>query len=131
LDAAAAGTQTPYDSIFTGGIVPTGCFDPVAVSLVHYLPGAGGSTSQVQDVVKSRERGDQFQIHFDQILNSKQKLSVYYYYDNDNSLDPFANFQLAGGSLGNFGGRIISHGQQKNANHTWTTRSPPWKAFSF
>jgi hypothetical protein len=131
LDAAAAGTATPYDSIFTGGIVPTGCFDPVAVSLVKYLPGAGGSSSQVQDVVKSRERGDQFQIHFDQILNSKQKLSVYYYYDNDNSLDPFANFQLAGGSLGNFGGRIISHVQQVNASHTWTIGSSSVNEFRF
>src|ERR1700726_2253180 len=116
LDAAAAGTPMPYDSIFTGGIVPTGCFDPVAASLVKYLPGAGGNSSQVQDVVKSRERGDQFQIHFDQILNPQQKLSVYYYYDNDNSLDPFANFQLAGGSLGNFGGRKISHLEQKKPN---------------
>jgi hypothetical protein len=131
LDAAAAGTPTPYDSIFTGGIVPTGCFDPVAVSLVHFLPGAGGSSSQVQDVVKSTERGDQFQIRFDQILTPKQKLSVYYYYDNDNSLDPFANFQLAGGSLGNFGGRIISHVQQINASHTWTLGSTSVNEFRF
>ena len=131
LDAAAAGTPTPYDSIFTGGIVPTGCFDPVAVSLVHFLPGAGGSSSQVQDVVKSTERGDQFQIRFDQILTPKQKLSVYYYYDNDNSLDPFANFQLAGGSLGNFGGRIISHVQQINASHTWTLGSTAVNEFRF
>ena len=131
LDAAAAGTPTLYDSIFTGGIVPTGCFDPVAVSLVKYLPGAGGSASQVQDVVKSRERGDQFQIRFDQILNPKQKLSVYYYYDNDNSIDPFANFQLAGGSLGNFGGRIISHVQQINASHTWTIGSTSVNEFRF
>jgi len=131
LDAAAAGTPTPYDSIFTGGIVPTGCFDPVAVSMVHFLPGAGGSSSQVQDVVKSRERGDQFQIRFDQILTPKQKLSVYYYYDNDNTLDPFANFQLAGGSLGNFGGRIISHVQQINASHTWTIGSTAVNEFRF
>jgi Carboxypeptidase regulatory-like domain len=131
LDAAAAGTPTPYDSIFTGGIVPTGCFDPVAVSLVHFMPGAGGSSSQVQDVVKSQERGDQFQIRFDQILTPKQKLSVYYYYDNDNSLDPFANFQLAGGSLGNFGGRIISHVQQINASHTWTIGSTSVNEFRF
>jgi Carboxypeptidase regulatory-like domain len=131
LDAAAAGVQTAYDSIFTGGIVPTGCFDPVAVSLVKYLPGAGGSSSQVQDVVKSTDRGDQFQIRFDQILTSKQKLSVYYYYDNDNSLDPFANFQLAGGSLGNFGGRIISHVQQINASHTWTIGSTSVNEFRF
>ena len=81
--------------------------------------------------MKSRERGDQFQIRFDQILTPKQKLSVYYYYDNDNSLDPFANFQLAGGSLGNFGGRIISHVQQINASHTWTIGSTSVNEFRF
>src|SRR6202790_2804097 len=40
LDAAAAGTPQLYDSIFTGGVVPTSCFDPVAKSLVKFLPGA-------------------------------------------------------------------------------------------
>jgi hypothetical protein len=131
LDAAAAGTPQLYDSIFTGGVVPTACFDPVAVNLVRFLPGAGGSSSQVQDVVKSRDRGDQFQIRFDQILNKDQKLAAYYYYDNDNTLDPFAIFQLAGGSLGNFGGRIISHIQQFNASHTWTLGSTAVNEFRF
>jgi hypothetical protein len=119
----AAGTPQPYDSIFTGGVVPTQCFDPVAASLVKFLPGAGGTNNQTQDVVKSTDRGDQFQIRFDQVLNKDQKLAVYYYYDNDNTLDPFAIFQLAGGSLGNFPGRIISHVQQINASHTWTIGS--------
>jgi hypothetical protein len=123
LDAVAAGTAQPYDSIFTGGVVPTSCFDPVAKNLVRYLPGAGGANNQTQDVVKSTDRGDQFQIRFDQVLNKDQKLAVYYYYDNDNTLDPFAIFQLAGGSLGNFPGRIISHVQQINASHTWTIGS--------
>lgn len=131
LDAAAAGTPQLYDSIFTGGIVPTSCFDPVAKSLVKFLPGAGGANNQTQDVVKSTDRGDQFQIRFDQVLNKDQKLSVYYYYDNDNTLDPFAIFQLAGGSLGNFPGRIISHVQQINASHTWTLGSTAVNEFRF
>ena len=131
LDAAAAGTPQLYDSIFTGGVVPTQCFDPVAVSLVKYLPGAGGSNALAQDVVKSTDRGDQFQIHFDQILNKDQKLSVYYYYNNDNTLDPFAIFQLAGASLGNFPGRIISHVQQVNASHSWTIGSSAVNEFRF
>jgi hypothetical protein len=141
LDLAAAGTSQPWDSIFStptgpGGAlvatVPTQCFDPVAVNLAkQFLIGSGGSSSQVQDVVKSRDRGDQFQIRFDQILNKNQKLSVYYYYNNDNSLDPFAIFQLAGGSLGNFGGRIISHVQQINASHSWTIGSTAVNEFRF
>jgi hypothetical protein len=131
LDLVAAGTPQLYDSIFTGGVVPTQCFDPVATSMVKYLPGAGGANNQIQDVVKSADRGDQFQIRFDHILNSAQKLAVYYYYDNDNTLDPFAIFQLAGGSLGNFPGRIISHVQQINASHTWTIGSTAVNEFRF
>jgi hypothetical protein len=131
LDAAAAGTPQLYDSIFTGGVVPTQCFDPVAMNLVRFLPGAGGANSQTQDVVKSTDRGDQFQIRFDQVLNKDQKLAVYYYYDNDNTLDPFAIFQLAGGSLGNFPGRIISHVQQINTSHTWTIGSTAVNEFRF
>jgi len=136
LDAAAAGTPQPYDSVFTGGVVPTQCFDPVAFSLVdpkgrNFLPGSGGTNSQTQDVVKSTDRGDQAQVRFDQILNKDQKLSVYYYYNNDNTLDPFAIFQLAGGSLGNFPGRIITHAQQVNASHSWTIGSTAVNEFRF
>jgi hypothetical protein len=140
LNLAAGGTPQPWDSIFpssgpSGALVatiPTQCFDPVAVNLAkQFLTGSGGSASQVQDVVKSRDRGDQFQVRFDQILNKNQKLSVYYYYNNDNTLDPFAIFQLAGGSLGNFGGTIISHVQQINASHTWTLGSTAVNEFRF
>ncbi len=111
--------------------IPTACFDPVALSLLKFLPGSGASSSLAQDVAKSTDRGDQFTIHFDQILNKDQKLSVYYYYNNDNTLDPFAIFQLAGASLGNFGGRIISHVQQINVSHTWTIGSTAVNEFRF
>jgi hypothetical protein len=111
--------------------IPTSCFDPVAQSMLQYLPGSGGANSLTQDVVKSTDRGDQFTIHLDHILNKDQKLSVYYYYNNDNTLDPFAIFQLAGGALGNFGGRIISHVQQVNASHTWTIGSTAVNEFRF
>jgi hypothetical protein len=121
----------PYADIFPNQQIPTQCYDPVAVSLLKYLPGAGGASSEVQDVVKSTDRGDQFQIRFDQILNKDQKFSLYYYYNNDNTLDPFAIFQLAGGSLGNFPGRIISHVQQVNASHTWTRGSTAVNEFRF
>src|SRR5215470_12581006 len=141
LNAAVGGTPQPWDSIFpssagSGGApvatIPTQCFDPVAVNLAkQFLVGSGGTNSETQDVAKSRDRGDQFQIRFDQILNKDHKLSVYYYYDNDNTLDPFAIFQLAGGSLGNFGARIITHAQQVNASHSWTIGSTSVNEFRF
>jgi hypothetical protein len=141
LGLAASGTPQLWDSIFPSMIatpgaapvatIPVQCFDPVSQSLVRFLPGAGGATSETQDVVKSTDRGDQFQIRLDQVLNQSQKLSFYYYYDNDNSLDPFAIFQLAGGSLGNFPGRIITHVQQVNASHVWTIGSSAVNEFRF
>jgi hypothetical protein len=116
---------------WTDSQIPTACFDPVAVSLLKYLPGSGGANSETQDVVKSTDRGDQFQIRLDHNISPAQKLSFYYYYDNDNTLDPFAIFQLAGGSLGNFPGRIITHAQQVNASHTWTIGSTAVNEFRF
>jgi Carboxypeptidase regulatory-like domain len=134
-----ANTGQPWDSVFpttTGpqaltATIPTQCFDPVANSLVKFMPGSGGASSQTQDVVKSTDRADQFQVRFDQILNKNQKFSLYYYYNNDNALDPFAIFQLAGGSLGNFPGRIITHAQQFNASHSWTIGSTAVNEFRF
>jgi hypothetical protein len=134
-----ANTGQPWDSIFpttTGpqaltATIPTQCFDPVANSLVKFMPGSGGGSSQTQDVVKSTDRADQFQLRFDHILNKDQKFSLYYYYNNDNTLDPFAIFQLAGGSLGNFPGRIITHAQQLNASHSWTIGSTAVNEFRF
>jgi len=139
--SAYGATLNPNGTINTPGIftdvanarnsIPTACFDPVAASLVKFLPGSGGSSSQTQDVVKSTDRADQFQLRFDQILNKNQKFSLYYYYNNDNTLDPFAVFQLAGGSLGNFPGRIITHAQQINASHSWTIGSTAVNEFRF
>jgi hypothetical protein len=128
---AAPTAGTAYNLIFPNSKIPTACFDPVAVSLLRFLPGSGGANSETQDVVKSTDRGDQVSAHFDQVLNKDQKLSVYYYYNNDNTLDPFAIFQLAGAELGNFGGRIISHVQQVNATHTWTLGSSAVNEFRF
>src|SRR5438552_3157443 len=139
--SAYGATLNPNGTINTPGIftdvanarnsIPTACFDPVAASLVKFLPGSGGSSSQTQDVVKSTDREDQFQLRFEQIQNKDQKLSLYYYYNNDNTLDPFAIFQLAGGSLGNFPGRIITHAQQINASHSWTIGSTAVNEFRF
>ena len=120
-----------YSAIFPNNKIPTSCFDPVAQSMLQYLPGSGGTSSLAQNVSKSTDSGDQFSVHYDEILNKDQKLSVYYYYNNDNTLDPFAIFQLAGASLGNFGGRIISHVQQVNASHTWTIGSTAVNEFRF
>jgi hypothetical protein len=130
------GTYDPSGNLIAPGIftnfntkvdnqIPTACFDPVAVSLMNpkYVPGAGGSASSVTTVPKNRDRGDQFQLRVDHFLNSNQKLSIYYYFDDDNTLDPFAKFQSFGAPLGTFPSVYATRTQQVNGSHTWNIGS--------
>jgi hypothetical protein len=114
---------TPYSTIFPNEKIPTACFDPVAVSLLQGVPGVGGSASRVLTVPKNRDRGDQFQIRVDHSLTNNQKISVYYYFDDDNTLDPFAKFQSFGAPLGDFPSVYATRTQQLNGSHTWTIGS--------
>jgi hypothetical protein len=120
---AAIAPGTTYSAIFPNNKIPTACFDPVAVSLLQYVPGAGGSASTALTVPKNTDRGDQFQIRVDHSFTNNQKLSIYYYFDDDNTLDPFAKFQGFGAPLGNFPGVYATRNQQLNASHTSTIGS--------
>src|SRR5258708_13449546 len=63
LNAAIGGASTPWDSIFPSSpgpagapvaMVPTQCFDPVAVNLAkQFLGGSGGPSSPPQNLLKS------------------------------------------------------------------------------
>jgi hypothetical protein len=119
---AGGGPAVPYSSIFPNFHIPTTCFDPVALSLLQYVPGAGGSGG-VQVTPNKTDRGDQFQIRVDHSINNNQKLAVYYYFDDDNTLDPFAKFQASGATTGNFPGVYATRTQQINTTHTWTIGS--------
>ncbi|HKW35464.1 MAG TPA: carboxypeptidase regulatory-like domain-containing protein [Candidatus Acidoferrum sp.] len=114
---------TAYSAIFPNNQIPTQCFDPVAVSLLQYVPGAGGALPTVVTVPKRRDRGDQFQIRIDHNFSNNQKTAVYYYFDDDNTLDPFAKFQAEGAPLGNFPGVYATRTQQINVSHTSTIGS--------
>jgi hypothetical protein len=117
---AAPTVGTAYSSIFPGNVIPTACFDPVSQSLLSYVPAANNGTNYFQKAPIARDRGDQLTLKVDQDINKNQKLSLYYYFDDDNALDPFAKFQAAGGNLGNFPGVTATRTQQINATHTWT-----------
>jgi hypothetical protein len=117
----AAGTA--YSAIFPNNKIPTACFDPVAVSLLQYVPGAGGNSDTVITVPKNRDRGDQFQIRVDHSFTNNQKTSIYYYFDDDNTLDPFAKFQSFGAPLGTFPSVYATRTQQINGSHTSTIGS--------
>lgn len=118
--AIAAGAA--YSSIFPNAHIPTACFDPLSVGLLqqYVQPTSDGV---FQKAPNSFDRGDQFTIKVDHDINKNQKLSVYYYFDDDNSQDPFAVFQAAGGNLGNFPGVFTTRTQQLNVSHTWTIGS--------
>jgi hypothetical protein len=117
----AAGTA--YSAIFPGNVIPTACFDPVAQALAkaYLLPASGAS--QVVTVPNNRDRGDQFQIRVDHSFDNNQKTSIYYYFDDDNALDPFARFQSSRNSLGNFPSVNATRNQQINVSHTSTIGS--------
>jgi hypothetical protein len=110
--------------------IPKQCFDPVALSLLQYLPPATNS-SQVTTVPKKRDRGDQFQVKIDHSFSNNQKTAIYYYFDDDNTLDPFAKFQAQGAPLGNFPGVYATRTQQINASHTSTIGSTAVNEFRF
>jgi hypothetical protein len=103
--------------------IPFACYDPVALSLLQYIPGAGGSASSIITVPNNRDRGDQFQIRLDHALTNNQKLALYYYFDDDNTLDPFAKFQSFGDPQGVFPSIYATRTQQINGSHTWTIGS--------
>jgi hypothetical protein len=116
---AGGGAPQPYSTIFPNFQIPTQCFDPVAVSLLQYVPGAGGAGG-VQVTPNKTDRGDQFQIRVDHLFNNNQKTAFYYYFDDDNTLDPFAKFQASGATTGNFPGVYATRTQQINVTHTST-----------
>ncbi|MGC1614724.1 MAG: carboxypeptidase regulatory-like domain-containing protein [Candidatus Acidiferrum sp.] len=120
----SGGTPSPqnYQIIFPNSQIPTACFDPLATSLLSTYVHAT-SDGVFQEAPDSRERGDQTTLKIDHEISKNQKLSFYYYFDDDNLLDPFAKFQAAGGNLGNFPGVFATRTQQINASHTWTIGS--------
>jgi hypothetical protein len=119
---AAGGAPQLYSKIFPNFKIPTQCFDPVAVSLLQYVPGAGGSGG-VQVTPNETDRGDQFQIRVDHNWSNNQKTAFYYYFDDDNTVDPFAKFQASGATTGNFPGDYATRTQQLNVTHTSTIGS--------
>jgi Carboxypeptidase regulatory-like domain len=123
LASVTNGVAQPYSTIFPNAHIPTQCFDPISTSLLSLVPAPNVGDNTFQSAPISRDRGDQFSIKVDHELTKNQKLSVYYYFDDDNSLDPFARFQAAGGNLGNFPGDSTTRTQQINASHTWTIGS--------
>lgn len=106
--------------IFPTNVIPTACQDPVAMNLLRFVPGANRSDGSYQAVPVQSERQDQFTVRLDHHINSRQNFSFYYYYTDDNMLQPFYNFQASGANIPGFGSKVGTRSQQYNPSHTWT-----------
>jgi len=134
--ALAGATPTPiaagnaYSAIFPNSVVPTSCFDPVAQALYNKYVAPFG-TDTITNSPERTDRGDQFTVRFDHSINATQRFSAYYYFDDDDRVDPFSNFQAAGANLPGFGGIFKTRVQQWNISHTWTLGSTAVNEFRF
>jgi len=85
--------------MFPAGLIPLACMDATAVDLLQFVPSAPGDSNLISTVPTKAIRGDQFTVKVDHRINDKQNLSIYYYFDDDRTLQPFSNFELAGADV--------------------------------
>ena len=121
---------TNYSDLFPGNIIPLACMDPTAVDLLQFIPTPTIGNTLVTVPVQP-DNGDQFTVKFDQRINDKQNLSVYYYFDHHKLISPFAQFQAAGANVPGFASATNELFQQWNISHTWTINNSTVNEFRF
>lgn len=121
----------PYSAIFPNNQIPLACMDPTAVDLLQFVPIAPNGGNLVSTVPTEAIRGDQVTMKIDHRLSDKQNLSFYYYFNDDRTLNPFANFELAGADLPGFGDIVAERFQQYNITHNWTINNSTVNEFRF
>ena len=121
----------PLPPIFTNGQIPLACMDPTAVDLLQFVPIAPNGGNLVSAVPTKAIRGDQVTVKVDHRINDKQNLSVYYYFNDDFTHNPFAPFEQAGANLPGFGSSTGERFQQWNITHTWTISNTTVNEFHF
>ena len=119
-----------YSDLFPGNIIPLACMDPTAVDLLQFVPTPTIGNTLVTVPVQP-DNGDQFTVKFDQRINDKQNLSVYYYFDHHKLISPFAQFQAAGANVPGFASATNELFQQWNISHTWTINNSTVNEFRF
>jgi hypothetical protein len=92
---------------------------------------APSGTGVVTVAPNQKNRTDQFTVRFDHSINTAQRFTAYYYFEDDDRVDPFSNFQAAGANLPGFGGLFKTRVQQWNLSHTWTVGSTAVNEFRF
>ena len=119
--------------IFPGNVIPTSCQDPVAVDLLslcafsEYL-----KRISLQAVLTGSDRSDQTTFRFDHHINAKQNFSGYYYFTDEDTFNPFNNFQAAGANVPGCGASSKQRFRQwKPVDHTWTISNNVVNEFRF
>ncbi len=119
-----------YTTLFPNNQIPLACMDPTAVDLLQFVP-TPSSGNLITTVPTQSVRGDQVTVKVDHRLNDKQNLSIYYYFNDDDTFQPFANFELTGADVPGFGSIVKSRFQQWNITHTWTINNSTVNEFRF
>jgi hypothetical protein len=120
-----------YASIFPNSQIPLACMDPTAVDLLQFVPTPPNDGSLISTVPTEPVRGDQFTVKIDHRINDKQNLSIYYYFNDDRTAQPFANFELTGADVPGFGSIVAERFQQWNISHNWTISNTTVNEFRF
>jgi outer membrane receptor protein involved in Fe transport len=120
-----------YQSIFPNSQIPLACMDPTAVDLLQFVPSAPNGGFLISTVPTEAIRGDQVTVKVDHRLNDQQNLSIYYYFNDDRTHQPFSNFELAGADVPGFGSILAERFQQWNITHTWTISNSTVNEFRF
>ena len=121
----------PYSSIFPNNRIPLTCMDATAVDLLQFVPTPAAGTNLIETVPTEPVRADQFTARIDHKINDKQNLSIYYYFNDDHTVQPFSFFQLAGANVPGFGSIFNNRYQQWNISHTWTLSNNLVNEFRF
>jgi hypothetical protein len=130
--AGGTPTQNNYSTVLFPSGIPTQCFDPLSMQIYNnYVAQYANPNNLFYGAPNKIDNGNQFTIKVDHDLSKNQKLAIYYYFDDDDLLDPFAKFQAAGANLGNFPGIYATRTQQVNATHTWTIGATSVNEFRF
>ncbi len=122
---------TPYTTLFPKSQIPLACMDATAVDLLQFVPTPTNGGNTIQTVPTEPIRGDQVTVKLDHRINSKQNLSIYYYFNDDRNVQPFSFFELAGANVPGFGSIVAERFQQWNISHTWTLNNNTVNEFRF
>jgi hypothetical protein len=120
-----------YTQLFPNNRIPLACMDATAVDLLQFVPNPSKGGNTIQTVPTEPIRGDQLTVKVDHKINDKQNLSIYYYFNDDRTVQPFSFFELAGANIPGFGSIVGERFQQWNISHTWTLSNTTVNEFRF